>query len=47
MKQIQIPVEIKVTEIPSLNTAVAKELKLDDNKELFMQFVKGSGDANT
>jgi hypothetical protein len=46
MTQVKVPIELKVKEVPTLNTAIAKELKNEDNKELFLSLLesaKGSG----
>jgi hypothetical protein len=51
IKQIQVPVQIIVKEISQLNTAIAKELSVEDNRQLFFSFfaesVKESGNVST
>lgn len=44
MTQIKLPVELTTKEIPTLNTAIAKELSLEDNTELFLQLISQSGE---
>lgn len=49
MTQVNVPVELTVKESSKLNTAIAKELSYEDNKDLFLHFigkgVKSSGCA--